>query len=209
MSVAATGGAGTAGGRGRQSISAVVFDLGGVLLDWDPGHVLDDDALRAVDIDAVQHELDLGRPVDEVRDRVHAAAPDRGALIDHYLTHWQRTIAGEIAAVVAVLADLRERPVGLYALSNFSGALFREARPRFAFLEWFDGLVISGDEGLVKPDPRIYRLLVDRHGLQPARTVFIDDRRDNVVAARRVGLVAIRFRSAPALRDELEALGVL
>jgi 2-haloacid dehalogenase len=188
---------------------AVVFDLGGVLLDWSPSHVLAPDDVKALDIDGAQRELDLGTPVAQVRERWRTAHPGRTAVVDHYFDAWQRTVAGPNDDVVAILSELRERPVGLYALSNFSGELFRQARPRFAFLEWFDGMVISGDEGVIKPDARIYALLIGRFGLAPARTVFIDDREDNVVGARKAGLVGIHFRSADALRSALHRRGLL
>ena len=188
---------------------AVVFDLGGVLLDWSPSHVLAPDDVTALDIDGAQRELDLGTPVAQVRARWRTAHPGRTATVDHYFDDWQRTVAGPIDDVVTILTELRDRPVGLYALSNFSGELFRQARPRFAFLEWFDGMVISGDEGVIKPDTRIYELLVDRFELTPSRTVFIDDRENNVAAAREAGLVAIHFRSADTLRSTLGALGLL
>ncbi|HSJ45531.1 MAG TPA: HAD family phosphatase [Euzebyales bacterium] len=188
---------------------AVVFDLGGVLLDWSPTHLLAADDVVALDIDGVQRELDLGRPVEQVRAHWRTAHPGRTASLDRYFDEWHRTVAGPIDDVVAILTELRETPVGLYALSNFSGELFRQARPRFAFLEWFDGMVISGDEGVVKPDTRIYQVLVDRFGLTPSRTVFIDDREDNVAAARAAGLVGIHFRSADELRTALRRLDLL
>lgn len=191
------------------SHQAVVFDLGGVLLDWSPTHVLSSDDVVALDIDGVQRELDLGVPVEDVRARWRSAYPERTATVDHYLDQWHRTVAGACDDVVSILAHLKDRPVGLYVLSNFSGDLFRQARPRFAFLDWFDGMVISGDEGVIKPDGRIYDLLVDRFGLTPARTIFIDDREDNVVGARAAGFTGIRFRSAAGLRAELTRLGLL
>lgn len=188
---------------------AVVFDLGGVLLDWSPAHVLAPDDVVALDIDGVQRELDLGTPVEQVRARWRTAHPRRTATVDRYFDEWHRTVAGPIDDVVAILAELRDTPVGLYALSNFSAELFRQARPRFAFLEWFDGMVISGDEGVIKPDPRIYELLVERFGLTPSQTVFVDDREDNVAAAREAGLVGIHFRSAAELRSALGRMGLL
>ncbi len=196
--------------HGRTTASTVVFDLGGVLIDWDPRHVLDDAAIAALDIDGAQRELDRGTPVAEVHARWRATYPAQVALVDRYFGDWHRTIAGPIDETVAVLAELREAAsVRLYALSNFSGELFRQIRPRFAFLGWFDGLLISGDEGVIKPDAKIYQLLVDRFGLTPSQTVFIDDRLDNVAGARTAGLVAVHYRSAVELRRELRGLGLL
>jgi 2-haloacid dehalogenase len=190
-------------------IDAVVFDLGGVLLDWDPTYVLERAQVQALDIDGVQRELDLGAPVEQVRTQWHARFPTEVATIDHYLDNWHHTLPGSIDDTVAVLDELHRSGVRLYALSNFSGDLFREHRSRFHFLDTFDGLLISGDEGMVKPDPAIYDLLVERFDLDPVATVFVDDREDNVIGARAAGLHAVRFESAPQLRRDLARLGVL
>lgn len=194
---------------GAAPVSDVVFDLGGVLLDWDPTYLLTPTDVEELDIDGVQRELDVGAPVEQVRARWQARYPERTATIDHYLDEWPATLPGAIDATVEVFAELRQSGVGLYALSNFSGVLFRRERHRFPFLDWFDGLVISGDERLVKPDPAIYALLVERYDLDPSTTVFIDDRPANVEGARETGMIAIRFTSAAALRDDLTRLGVL
>lgn len=194
-------------------IDTVVFDLGGVLIDWDPRYVLvNDELVAALDIDGAQRELDLGTPLD----RVHATWRDTYAEnvehvehVDRYFGNWHQTVAGALDDVVPILEELRDRSLGLYALSNFSGDLFREVSPRFDFLTWFDGLLISGDEGIAKPDPAIYELLLDRFDLTAQHTVFIDDRAENVAAARAAGLAGIHFRSAAQLRRDLVALGVL
>jgi 2-haloacid dehalogenase len=210
---AAPGSAGVTPGvpdrQGALRITAVVFDLGGVLIDWDPTYVLDHDDVVALDIDGLQRELDLGRPIRQVRARWRAAHPGGSAMVDRYVDEWHHTMAGAFDEVVGILSELRDAPVGLYVLSNFSGVLFRQARHRFPFLDWFDGIVISGDEGVVKPDPEIYRRLVDRLALTAARTVFIDDRPDNVAGAQAAGLVGLHHRTAPGLRAQLHALGVL
>ena len=191
-------------------IDTVVFDLGGVLIDWNPRYVLTDDELViALDIDGAQRELDLGTPLDRVHATWRDTYADRVEHVDRYFHGWHDTVAGALDDVVDVLEELRERPLGLYALSNFSGDLFREVSPRFEFLKWFDGLLISGDEGIIKPDPAIYELLLDRFSLTARRTVFIDDRVENIQAARAAGLVGIHFHSAPQLRSELVERGVL
>lgn len=191
-------------------IDTVVFDLGGVLIDWNPSYVLTDDELVvALDIDGAQRELDLGTPLDRVHATWRDTYADRAEHVDRYFHGWHDTVAGALDDVVEILEELRERPLGLYALSNFSGDLFREVSPRFEFLKWFDGLLISGDEGIIKPDPAIYELLLDRFDLTARRTVFIDDRVENIEAARAAGLVGIHFRSAAQLRRELVERGVL
>jgi 2-haloacid dehalogenase len=196
-------------GSSAAVIDAVVFDLGGVLLDWDPTYVLEPAQIEALDIAGVQRQLDLGVPLEHVRTRWHARFPTLRATIDHYLDNWHHTLPGPIDDTVAVLDELHRADVRVYALSNFSGDLFREHRPRFAFLDRFEGLLISGDEGIVKPEPAIYDLLVERFDLDPVSTVFVDDREDNVIGARAAGLHAVRFESAPQLREDLARLGVL
>ena len=110
---------------------------------------------------------------------------------------------------MAILADLKQRGVACYALSNMEAETFPLRLRRFGFLRWFDGHVISGLEGMAKPDPRIYRLLLDRYRLAAGDTLFIDDRADNVAAARAVGMCAVRFESPQVLRAQLESIGLL
>jgi 2-haloacid dehalogenase len=98
--------------------------------------------------------------------------------------------------------------VGLYALSNWSAETFAVARPRYEFLDWFDGIVISGEEGVIKPDARIFQVLLERYSLTPATTVFIDDHAANVAAAEALGMPARLFVDAAALRTELRGLGL-
>lgn len=200
-------------------IDAVVFDLGKVLVDWDPRHLLAsddgdanqldvDELVTLLEVDEIQRQLDLGVPVAEVHARWQRSHREHRALVDRYFTHWDRTVAGVLDDTVAVLDELRGLDVGLYALSNFSGELFRRARPRLAFVDWFDGMVISGDEGVIKPDPRIYALLLERYALDAGATVFIDDRVDNIDGAIAAGMHGIVFTSADQLRTDLRALGV-
>ena len=197
-------------------IDTVVFDLGGVLLDWDPRYVLTgdgtttaDELVMALDIDGVQRALDLGRPPADVRARWRSEYREHVAHIDRYFDNWHDTVAGPLDDVVAIAREVRDRGLALYALSNFSGEYFRDVSPKFAFLEWFDGLLIPGDEGIIKPDPACYHLLLERFGLSPERIVFIDDRLENVEAARAAGLAGIHFLAAPQLREDLTELGVL
>jgi 2-haloacid dehalogenase len=109
---------------------------------------------------------------------------------------------------VAVLAELRDAGVPVYALTNFSTEKFALARARFGFLDWFEGIVVSGEEGLVKPDPRIYRLLLDRYRLAAETTVYLDDAPVNVAAARALGLTGLRFTDPDRLRADLADLGL-
>jgi 2-haloacid dehalogenase len=199
-------------------IDTVVFDLGGVLIDWHPRHLLrhvadgpaaTDELIVALDIVGAQEELDRGVPPERVRSRWRERYAEHADIVERYFDQWDETIAGALDDVVAILDELRFGPVRLYALSNWSGDLFRRNRARFTFLDWFDGLMISGDEQITKPDPRIYALLAERFDIDPPTAVFIDDRQDNVEAARDSGFVGVVFTSAAQLRHDLGRLEVL
>jgi 2-haloacid dehalogenase len=197
---------------------AVVFDLGGVLIDWDPRHLyrklLADEAaveefLATVCTPEWNAELDRGRPFAEGVAELVERHPEHAANIAAYHERWPEMVAGDIPGTVEVLAELRAAGVPLYALSNWSAETFAITRGRFEFLEWFDGLLVSGEERVTKPDPAIFRLLLDRVGLDPAATVFVDDAEANVAAARRLGIDAVRFTGPEQLRRELAARRLL
>jgi 2-haloacid dehalogenase len=118
-------------------------------------------------------------------------------------------IPGAIEGSVAILGELKERGVPVYGISNWSAETFPPQRERFPFLGWLDGLVISGEEGVIKPDPRIFRILLERYGIAPASAVFVDDVAKNAAAAAALGLHGIHFRSPQQLRAELVAVGLL
>jgi 2-haloacid dehalogenase len=197
---------------------AVVFDLGGVLIDWDPrrlyrkllaGEAAVEEFLATVCTPEWNAEQDRGRPFAEAVAELVERHPAHAAAITAYHERWTEMLGGEIPGTVAVLAELRAAGVPLYALSNWSAETFRLTRGRFPFLEWFDGLVVSGEEGVTKPDRRIFELLIERFGLVPAATLFVDDSAANVTAARDLGLDAVRFRGAGGLRRDLAARGLL
>ena len=196
----------------------VVFDLGGVLIDWNPRYLfrqLSDDAA------AVEHFLaeicspewnerqDAGRNWAEATAVLVAQHPQYAAWIEAYHARWHEMLGGPIAGSVAVLDELRGRGVPLYALTNWSQETFPVARRRFDFLQWFAGIVVSGEERLVKPDPEIFRRMLARFGLQPARTIYIDDAPRNVAAACRLGMHGLLFHDATRLRTQLDEAGVL
>jgi len=206
----------TAAGQAR--ITTVTFDLGGVLIDWDPRYLyrtlFDDEAameefLATVTTQEWNRAQDAGRPWADAIEELAKTYPEQRDLIEAYWRRWPETLGDAIEPTVAVLDELRASGARLFALSNWSGETFPVARPRYPFLEWFEGIVISGDEGLVKPDPRIFAVVTDRYDLVPAETAFVDDQVDNVEAAARLGFRAIRFVDADGLRDDLRRLGVL
>ncbi|MBX6321088.1 MAG: HAD family phosphatase [Rhodospirillaceae bacterium] len=199
---------------------AVVFDLGGVLIDWDPRHLyrklLPDDPARmewflsTICTDAWNEEQDAGRPFADAVALLCRRHPEHADLIRAYDERWPEMLNGAHAETVAILEALRRRGrPPLYALTNWSAEKFPVALERFAFLRWFDGIVVSGELGLRKPDPRLFRHLLERFGLQPETTFFVDDSRRNVEAARALGLDAVLFTTAQALRSELARRGLL
>ncbi|HEX3203067.1 MAG TPA: HAD family phosphatase [Actinomycetes bacterium] len=195
-----------------------MFDLGGVLIDWDPRHLyrklLADEAaveefLATVCTPEWNAELDRGRPFAEGVAELVERHPEHAAAIAAYHERWPEMVAGDIPGTVEVLAELRAAGVPLYALTNWSAETFAITRGRFEFLEWFDGLLVSGEERVTKPDPAIFQLLLDRFGLDPTATVFVDDSEANVAAARRLGFDAIGFTGHEELRRELVARRLL
>ena len=196
----------------------VVFDLGGVLIDWNPRYLyrqlFDDEAamerfLAEVCTPQWNEQQDAGRPWREAVAVLSAQYPQHAALIDAYHTRWPEMLGGAMAPSVAVLDELRARGVRLYALTNWSQETFPLAWERFDFLRGFEGIVVSGSEGLIKPDPAIFQLTIDRFGLVPARTVYIDDSPRNVAAAAAMGMHALHFHDAHALRAALVHGGLL
>jgi len=198
--------------------TAVVFDLGGVLVDWDPRYLYrqlfaDPDEMESFLAEVTTAEWnalqDAGRPWAEAIETLAAEYPERRELIEAFHRRWREMLAGEIEGTVDVLAELRAARVRLVALSNWSAEMFPFARARFEFLEWFEGIVISGDVGVNKPDPRIFEYLVERFAIEPGAAVFVDDSAANVDAAASLGFRAIRFTEATALRAELVRFGLL
>jgi len=197
----------------------VVFDLGGVLIDWDPRYLYR--SLLPGDEEAVEHFLatvctqawnekqDGGRTFAEGCALLKRAHPQYSELIDAWLPGYDEMLGGAIEGSVAILAELRDNQTRLYALSNWSAETFPFAQRRFEFLRWFQGILLSGEVKLLKPDPKIFEMLFRRYDIDPAAAVYIDDNERNVVAARRLGMHGIHFKDAGVLRRELGKLGLL
>jgi 2-haloacid dehalogenase len=198
-------------------IDAVVFDIGGVLLDWDPRHLyrklFDDPAEMDDFLDRIctprwHLSHDLGADIEASCRSLAARHPGHADLIMAWWQRGEEMIAGQIDGTVTILADLKAAGLRCYALSNMEADRFAVRRRRYPFFELFDGCVISGAEGVVKPDPAIFDLLRTRYGLPPGRTVFIDDNPANVAAAAGLGLVAVEFSAPDRLRRDLRDLGL-
>ena len=197
----------------------VVFDLGGVLLEWNPRYLYrklfagDEAAMEAflAEVCTVEwnERQDAGRTFADAVDELMPRHADKRALIDAFGARFGEMIPGAIDGTVAILGELKRRGTPLYALTNWSSETFPPQRVRFPFLAQFDGIVVSGDEGVIKPDPRIFRILLERYAIAPHEAVFIDDNPANADAASALGVHGIHFRSPEALRDELAALGLL
>jgi 2-haloacid dehalogenase len=197
----------------------VVFDLGGVLIDWDPRHLYR--KLFAGDEAAMEHFLatvcthewnrrqDAGRSFAEGARLLKAEYPDKAELIDAYGNRFDEMLAGPIPGSVEILAELRDRGIPLYGLTNWSAESYPAALQRFAFLRWFRGILVSGEVQVIKPEPRIFALLIERFAIEPQRAVYIDDVEANVAAARPFGIHAIQFTTPANLRQELAGLGLL
>ena len=197
--------------------STVVFDLGGVLIDWDPRYLYrtllpSEKAVEQFLAEVCTAEWnaaqDAGRAWSVAVAELTRQFPDRAELIRAYDERWWETIGGEIPGTVQVLRSLRDRGVRLYALTNWSSEKFDLTYPRFEWLSWFAGIVVSGKEGVVKPDPRIFRILLERYDIDPVAAVYIDDAQHNVDAAAEIGLHALNFFSPEHLCDDLAQLGL-
>lgn len=205
--------------RSKRNSITVIFDVGGVLLDWNPRHLYE--KLFDGDKDAMETFLaeictpswhyyhDLGRSFSEGAKLLSGQYPENMSLIKAWGERFDEMIAGSIENTVDILAELHARQTLIYALTNFPAEAFVVARKRFKFFDWFLGMVVSGEEKVAKPDSRIYKILIERYKIDPYQAVFIDDSEKNVAAAKGLGFVGIQFTSPEVLRLELQDLGVL
>ena len=202
----------------QQQIEAVAFDLGGVLIDWDPRYVYRElfadpedmeEFLASVCTGDWHRAHDLGADITQSCAELAAAHPEHRDMIMVWAERGEEMVAGQFDDTVELLSELKASGMPCYALSNMEPDAFAIRRTRFPFMQWFDGHVISGLEGVAKPDRRIFEILLNRHGLRPQATAFVDDQPRNVDAARELGIVGLHFSSAAQLRRDLQALGVV
>ena len=199
-------------------LDTVVFDLGGVLIDWDPRHLYrqlfdDEDEmerfLATVCTLGWHGRFDAGRPIAEGIQELVDRHPELESTIRAYADRWQDMFAGEVPGAVRVLEELDEGGARLFAITNWPHETFPAARERFGFLSRFRGIVVSGAEGVTKPDPRLFGVLMERHEVDPAGSLFVDDAPANVEAAARLGFATERFTNAASLRGRLVREGLL
>jgi 2-haloacid dehalogenase len=200
------------------TVDAVVFDLGGVLLEWDPRNLYRqliadeaemEDFLARICTLEWHAAHDRGVPFAQSCAALAAIHPEHAALIHAWGERSEEMIAGEIEGTVAILKELLHKGVHCYALTNMERETYPLRRQRFPFMGWFHGTVVSAHEGVAKPDPEIFLRLFARFHLDPTRTVFIDDSARNIETAVSLGMRAVRFESPVALRGALTALGLL
>jgi 2-haloacid dehalogenase len=196
----------------------VVFDLGNVLIRWDPRllyrKLMADEARIdwfLANICTAQWNLvqDAGRPFSLAVTELSAQYPEHADLIRVFDTRWHETLGGAIEGSVAILRELDAVGTPLYAITNWNDEKFRETRPQHEFLALFRDIVVSGEERLVKPDPAIFRLLLERQNLRAEECFFIDDSLANIETARAVGMTAHHFVDPDGLRRELRAMQLL
>jgi 2-haloacid dehalogenase len=203
---------------GPAGIEAVVFDLGNVLIEWDPHPAIartvgNEQATlflkdEAFDFKAWNHQQDAGRSWDRGEDLAVTSHPHWAPAIRAYRENFGESLVGAIEDSVQILRELHAARVRLYGLTNWSSEMFPLARRRFGFLDLFEDIIVSGDEGVAKPDPEIFEILRTRigHGLDGC--IFIDDGPVNVEAAGKAGLDAILFTDAGHLREDLLVRGL-
>jgi 2-haloacid dehalogenase len=198
-------------------IDTVVFDVGNVLIDWNPRHLYrklfaDEERmewfLAHICTPAWNIEQDRGRSFAQAVAELTIRHPQWEPEIHAFDARWGEMIAGEIAGSVALLSRLKGK-VALYAITNFSREKYAQTLERCAFLRDFQGVVVSAHEGLLKPDLAIYRLFLDRYGREASRCLFIDDSARNAEGARRAGMHAVQFVDAVGLARDLAAFGLL
>lgn len=204
--------------RAYSKAQTVVFDLGGVLIDWDPRYLYRkifhseeemEYFLTEVCTAEWNAELDRGRSFGEMVSLLCSEYPEYTNEIEAYHWCWAEMLGGSIEGSVDVLEALYGAGYLLYALTNWSAETFHLARARYGFLSLFEQIIVSGEKGLVKPEPEIYELLVEQTGIDPACSVFIDDREENVRAAEQLGFASITFREPSQLRQSLTEMELL
>jgi 2-haloacid dehalogenase len=199
--------------------SVAVFDLGGVLIDWNPRYLYrklfegDDRAmehfLATVCTSSWNAQQDAGRTLAEACAALTSIHPDQSQLIDAWRHRYEEMLGGPIHGTVDLLTELRSRGVPLYALSNWSAETYPTAFRRFDFLQWFRGVLLSGEARLLKPDPRFFKLFFQTFSIDPTQAIYIDDLQPNVETATNLGMHGILFTTPQALRKELETLGFI
>ncbi|GAB5400027.1 MAG: HAD-IA family hydrolase [Aureisphaera sp.] len=203
-----------------KGITTVIFDLGGVLIDWSPEYVfLKEFRGNRAKMDWFLNHIcawdwnvnqDAGYPLAKATEDRIALFPEYKELIEMYYGRWEEMLGYAHEDTLAILKSLTENPkYRVYALTNWSGETWPKAIEKFPWLDWFEGILVSGDEGMRKPFPEIYELILSRYQINREESVFIDDSMKNIEGCEAVGIKGIHFTSADTLAVRLRELGVM
>jgi 2-haloacid dehalogenase len=202
-----------------KGIDTIIFDLGGVLIDWNPRYLyrkmFDNDEtiewfLSNICTSEWNDALDAGRSFSEAVEELAKRHPEYDEAIRAWSDRWPEMISGPISGTVDILREIKERgEYRLYALTNWSAETFPWALKQFEFLKWFEGIVVSGTERTRKPHPEFFRILFDRYQVNPSTTLFIDDNVANIKGGEELGLHTITFENPEQLRIQLRSTNVI
>ncbi len=201
-------------------INTIIFDLGGVLIDWNPGYVFDENYFESkeqrdfffnnVCTADWNENQDAGYPIAKATEEKLAEFPEWEKPIRDFYGRWVDMLGGPIHETVDIFRTLKQNSdLKFYALTNWSAETFPIALERFDFLHWFDGRVVSGEEKMRKPFPEFYQLLLNRYGVKPEEALFIDDNLRNVKAAEDLGIKSIFYKEHSQLKDDLIIFGLI
>jgi 2-haloacid dehalogenase len=201
------------------SINTIIFDLGGVLIDWNPDYVYKTIFDKEEDMKWFyqnictsdwNEEQDAGRSLHEGTELLVKQFPEHEANIRAYYGRWEEMLGGPLHETVEIFRQLKESGnYKLYALTNWSAETFTVALQRYDFLHWFDGRIVSGEEKTRKPFIEIYQRMIDRFNIDPARAVYTDDNTRNLAPASQLGIHTIHFQSPQQFKKELQQLGII
>lgn len=199
-------------------INTIIFDLGAVLIDWNPRYMYRKIFKTEEEIEWFLENIatgdwnenqDAGYPLHKATEELIAKHPEWQNEIAAYYERWIEMLGEQIHETVAILATLRKNAAyKIYALTNWSAETFPKALERFEFLQWFDGIVVSGAEKTRKPFADFYKILLDRYNIDPTKSLLIDDNLRNIKGAEAMGINGILFSNAENLREELKAYGI-
>jgi 2-haloacid dehalogenase len=199
------------------NIITIIFDFGGVLIDWNPRYMYRDEFEESSEMEHFLNEVctddwnlqqDKGRPLAEGTRILQDKFPEHIEKIQLFYDQWEKMIKGNIPQNVSLLRKLKER-YKLYGLTNWSAETFPIVFKRFPFFKIFDGIVISGEEKLIKPDKKIFELILERYHLEAKNSLFIDDNINNIQVAKEIGFATIHVQEKTDLKTELHALGLI
>ena len=201
------------------NINTIIFDLGGVLIDWNPNHlykkIIEDEKEREYFLSEIctphwNEQQDAGRTLAEATNILVDQHPKYQKEIEAFYGRWTEMLGGAIEKTVEILEILhQQKEHRILALTNWSAETFPYALENYKFLQLFEGILVSGVEMMKKPDPKIYQLMLDRYQIEAPKSVFIDDSERNINGAESLNINGIHFKSSEQLRTELEGMGVL